>query len=139
MLEILLVEDEPDLRSSLGQVLRDEGHDVELVGDGAAALDRLSKRPFHLVVSDVRVPGVDGLSLLHRVRAEFPATEVVLMTAYGSLGDAAKAVRDDAVQYLTKPFDVSDFVSLISEIDRQRRARGAHAAAKRAAPKRAPG
>ncbi|HVZ73189.1 MAG TPA: response regulator [Polyangia bacterium] len=123
MLDILLVEDEPELRDSLGEALREEGHEVELVGDGKAALDRLAARPFHLVVSDVRLPEVDGMTLLQRVRSEFPSTEVLLMTAYGSLGDAARAVRDDAVQYLTKPFDLDELVSVVDQVDERRRVR----------------
>ncbi|HEX4406243.1 MAG TPA: response regulator, partial [Polyangia bacterium] len=82
MLNILLVDDEPDLRVSLGQVLRDEGHAVDMASDGEAAIARLSARSFDLVVSDVRLPKVDGLTLLRRVRREFPSTEVLLMTAY---------------------------------------------------------
>ena len=84
MLNILLVDDEPDLRASVGQVLREEGHAVDVAPDGEAAMARLASQQFHLVVSDVRLPKVDGLTLLRRIRRDFPATEVLLMTAYGS-------------------------------------------------------
>jgi len=130
MLNILLVDDEPDLRVSLGQVLRDEGHDVEVASDGEAAMARLSTRSFDLVVSDVRLPKVDGLTLLRRVRREFPMTEVLLMTAYGSIGDAVSAMKDSAVDYLTKPFDIDELVAVVEHIDDRRRVRDEHARAR---------
>jgi DNA-binding NtrC family response regulator len=123
MLNILLVDDEPDLRVSLGQVLRDEGHAVDMAPDGEVAMARLAAQPFHLVVSDVRLPKVDGLTLLRRIRKDFPSTEVLLMTAYGSIGDAVTAMKDSAVDYLTKPFDIGHLVTAIERIDDRRRVR----------------
>ena len=130
MLNILLVDDEPDLRVSLGQVLRDEGHTVDVAPDGEAAMARLAAHPFHLVVSDVRLPKLDGLTLLRRIRSEFPSTEVLLMTAYGTIGDAVTAMKDSAVDYLTKPFDVDDLVTVVERIDDRRRMRDEHAQAR---------
>jgi DNA-binding NtrC family response regulator len=126
MLNILLVDDEPDLRSSLGQVLREEGHAVDLAADGEAAMARLAAQPFHLVVSDVRLPKLDGLALLRRVRRDFPTTEVVLMTAYGSIGDAVSAMKDSAVDYLTKPFAIDELVTVVDRIDDRFRLREEH-------------
>ncbi|HVR03595.1 MAG TPA: response regulator [Polyangia bacterium] len=123
MLNILLVDDEPDLRVSLGEVLREEGHAVDLASDGEAAMACLAAQPFHLVISDVRLPKLDGLTLLRRIRRDFPSTEVLLMTAYGSIGDAVTAMKDNAVDYLTKPFDISALVTAVEQIDGRRRAR----------------
>jgi DNA-binding NtrC family response regulator len=130
MLNILLVDDEPDLRVSLGQVLRDEGHSVDVAVDGETAMARLATHPFHLVVSDVRLPKVDGLTLLRQIRREFPSTEVLLMTAYGSIGDAVTAMKDSAVDYLTKPFNVDDLVTLVDRIDDRLKLREEHARAR---------
>jgi DNA-binding NtrC family response regulator len=124
MLNILLVDDEPDLRVSLGQVLREEGHAVDMASDGEAAMARLAVQPFHLVVSDVRLPKLDGLTLLRRIRRDFPSTEVLLMTAYGSIGDAVTAMKDSAVDYLTKPFDIDHLVTAVGRIDDRLRVRG---------------
>src|SRR5687768_3714264 len=99
MLNILVVDDEPDLRLSLAQVLREEGHAVAVAPDGESAIALLAQQRFHLVVSDVRLPKLDGLELLRRIRREFPRTEVMLMTAYGSIGDAVTAMKDSAVEY----------------------------------------
>jgi DNA-binding NtrC family response regulator len=123
MLNILLVDDEPDLRLSLGQVLREEGHDVDIAPDGEAAIARMAARPFHLVVSDVKLPKLDGLTLLRRIRKEFPATEVLMMTAYGSIDDAVTAMKDNAVDYLTKPFDIDQLVNVVDRIEDRRRLR----------------
>jgi DNA-binding NtrC family response regulator len=126
MLDILLVDDDPDLRASLGHVLCDEGHTVDVAPDGETALQRLLLRPFDLVVSDIRLPKVDGLTLLRRIRREFPLTEVLLVTAYGSIGDAVTAMKDDAVDYLRKPFDIDHLVILIEQIDHRRRFKDEH-------------
>ena len=129
MLNILLVDDEPDLRVSLGQVLREEGHAVDMASDGEAAMARLAVQPFHLVVSDVRLPKLDGLTLLRRIRRDFPSTEVLLMTAYGSIGDAVTAMKDSAVDYLTKPFDIDHLVTAVGRIDDRLRVRDERARA----------
>jgi DNA-binding NtrC family response regulator len=121
MLNILLVDDEPDVRISLGQVLREEGHAVDMVADAETALARLSAHPFDLVVSDVKLPKLDGLSLLKRVRGEFPATQVLLMTAYGTISDAVTAMKDSAMDYLTKPFDLDVLVTAVGRVETQRR------------------
>jgi DNA-binding NtrC family response regulator len=123
MLNILLVDDEPDVRISLGQVLREEGHAVDMVADAETALARLSAHPFDLIVSDVKLPKLDGLSLLKRVRGEFPATEVLLMTAYGTISDAVTAMKDSAMDYLTKPFDLDVLVTAVGRVETRRRER----------------
>jgi DNA-binding NtrC family response regulator len=130
MLNILLVDDEPDLRVSLGDVLREEGHAVDVASDGEAAIARLAAQPFHLVVSDVRLPKLDGLTLLRRIRRDFPSTEVLLMTAYGSIDDAVSAMKDSAVDYLTKPFDIDHLVTAVGRIEDRRRVRDEHARAR---------
>jgi DNA-binding NtrC family response regulator len=127
MLNILLVDDERALRAALGQVLSDEGHTVDFASDAEMAIERLATRSFDLVVSDVRLPTVDGLTLLHRIRRDFPLTEVLLMTAYGSIGDAATAVKDSAVDYLRKPIDIEHFVAVVARIEERRYSKNEHA------------
>jgi DNA-binding NtrC family response regulator len=122
MLDILLVDDEPELRDSLGQVLREGGHTVELASDGEAAVARLVGRQFHLVVSDIRLPRLDGFTLLRRIRREFPWTEVLLMTGYGSIGGAVTAMKDSAIGYLRKPFNIDELVTVVDCVDKRQRA-----------------
>jgi DNA-binding NtrC family response regulator len=128
MLTILLIDDEPDLLALLGAVLRDEGHTVDLAPDAEIAMERLAACSFDLVVSDVRLPKVDGLTLCHRIRREFPLTEVLLMTAYGpSIGDIVTAMNDSAVAYLRKPFEFDHLVSAVTRIEERRRSKDEHA------------
>src|SRR5258706_7063640 len=127
MLNILLVDDEPDVRISLGQVLREEGHAVDMVGDAETALARLTSHRFDLVVSDVKLPRLDGLSLLKRVRTEHPGTQVLLMTAYGTISDAVAAIKDSAIDYLTKPFNLDVLVETVARVETQVRGPGASA------------
>jgi two-component system response regulator AtoC len=101
---ILLVDDEPNMRRSLRLLLADL--EIELVDaeDGPAALEVLAEQEIHLVVTDLRMPGMDGLELLHRVRDRRPEVPVVILTAFGSIESAVDAIREGAFDYVTKPF-----------------------------------
>lgn len=83
MLDLLLVDDEPTIRLVVGDTLRAAGHRVTIVEDGAAAQRRLTEHRYDVVVTDVRMPHVNGLSLLHLVRQSHVDTDVILITAYG--------------------------------------------------------
>jgi CheY-like chemotaxis protein len=80
-LKILLVEDEQDLRDSLQELLSDEGHEVVTAVDGEQALARLNSEAFNLVLADIRLPKVDGLTLFKRLKEDSAPVEVILMTA----------------------------------------------------------
>jgi DNA-binding NtrC family response regulator len=126
MLKILLIDDDPDMRHALGLILKADGHEVEEVPDGEAALISLRRRPAQLVITDVRLPKIDGLTLLRRIRREYSKTEVLVMTAFASIGDAVSAMKDSAVDYLLKPFDLDRILSLIARIDEHQRMKQAH-------------
>src|ERR1051325_8145123 len=96
MLDILLVDDESSIRVPVGEALRARGHHVTTASDGAEAMARLSAEMYHLVVSDVRLPKVDGFTILRRLRKEAPSTDVVLITAYGTINEAVAAIKEDA-------------------------------------------
>jgi DNA-binding NtrC family response regulator len=117
MLDILLVEDEPEIRLPLGEALREIGHRVALAADGHEAMQCLDRQIFNLVVSDVRLPKGDGFTILRRVRDEQPSTNVILMTAYGSIQEAVTAVRETAVEYVTKPFELPEVLAMVGRID----------------------
>jgi len=102
---VLVVEDDASLREALGDTLELAGYAVKTAGDGERALDLLSDESVGMVVSDVQMRPMDGLSLLKQVRKRFPSTPVLLMTAYGSIDKAVSAMRDGAVDYLAKPFE----------------------------------
>src|SRR5262245_41019030 len=105
MLDVLLVDDEPSIRLSVGDALTAAGYNVTLAADGGEAAALISSRVFDVVVSDIRLPRMDGLTLFRRIRAESPATDVILITAYGRVSDAVQALKEGARDYLTKPFD----------------------------------
>lgn len=117
MLDILLIDDEADVRLPLGEALRDLGHRVSLAADGGEAMRCLDHQTFNLVVSDVRLPKVDGFTILRRVREERPETHVVLMTAFGTIQEAVAAVKETAVDYVTKPFELPEVLGIVGRVD----------------------
>src|SRR5207245_2641914 len=121
---ILVADDEPSIRWLLERLLRQAGHTVTVVEDGETALARASTEAFDLAFLDVRMPGLDGLEVLSRLRTEVPETAVIVMTAHGSVRSAVEAMQRGAYDYLTKPFD-NDEVRLLVE-----RAQGARALAR---------
>jgi DNA-binding NtrC family response regulator len=136
MLRILLVEDEADLRQLLTELLRREGHRVEAAKDGAVGMHQLHRQIFDLVISDIRLPWVDGLTLFRTARKEVPATEVILMTGYGDVGQAVGTLKEGACDYLTKPFKSEELLERVRRIDNTRslRAEREHRDSGRPAP-----
>jgi DNA-binding NtrC family response regulator len=120
-LEILLVDDEPDIAGPIEEALTEEGHDVTVAHDGAEAMAWLDTRVFDLVISDVRLPRVDGLTIFRRLRQESPSTAVILITAYASVSDAVDAIKEKAAHYLAKPFELEDLLGTVEQIANQHR------------------
>lgn len=104
MARILVVDDEPDLRETIRRVLSRAGHAVEAVGSGAEALRAFEAEPADLVITDLMMPGIDGLALTARVRELDPLVPVVLITAFATMESAVAALRSGAWDYLAKPF-----------------------------------
>jgi two-component system, NtrC family, response regulator AtoC len=103
---ILVVDDDPASRDLLRRVLATEGHQVVTLGDGREALAELARQRADLVVSDIRMPDVDGVQLLERMRETVPEIPVILVTAFGDVEGAVEAIRRGAFDYLAKPYDV---------------------------------
>ena len=112
---ILVVDDEPSSRELLQIILDEDGYETEVVGGGAQALERLALRRFDVVVTDLQMPGMDGLELTQHVRDRFPLTEVLILTAFGSQERAHEAGRLQA-DYLRKPFDKADLLHRIARM-----------------------
>src|SRR5512137_2859782 len=96
MARLLVVDDDEGLRSFLEAALSSEGHDVTLAVDGADALRKLDAATFDLVLTDLKMPGVDGLEVLRHVRAEHGGTQVILLTAFGTVETAVEAMKEGA-------------------------------------------
>ncbi len=120
---ILLVEDDPTIADILSDALREQGHVIYLARDGDAAMRFADERTYDLVISDVRLPGVDGLTLLRHLQSVAPITPVVLMSAYGTVREAVSAIRESALHYLSKPFDLDELLSLVREVAQRSAAR----------------
>ncbi len=103
MARVLVVDDDSGVRSFLADALELGGHDVEQAADGAAGLLALRRAAFDLVLTDLKMPGVDGLELLATVRREQPEVEVILLTAHGSIDVAVRAMKQGAFDFLQKP------------------------------------
>src|SRR5688572_5021615 len=120
-LVILLVEDEPDIAEPIAEALRREGHHLTVVSHGDRALKRLEEEVFDLLICDIRLPGADGLSIFRRVREAQPEAKVILMSAYGSVAEAVAAVKDHAVDYLAKPFAMSELLGAVHQVGEERK------------------
>jgi two-component system, NtrC family, response regulator HydG len=101
---VLVVEDNDTMREGMIAVLRKEEYAVEEAQDGASALAALEKKPADLVITDLRMAGMNGLELLETIRLRWPATEVILITAYGTIELAVDAMKAGAWDFITKPF-----------------------------------
>ena len=108
MARILLADDEPKLGRPLAQALESEGHSVERVSGGRPAIAELATHQFDLVLTDLRMPEVDGLAVLRAARACTPPVEVVMMTAFGTTESAVEAMKAGAADYLLKPFAMDE-------------------------------
>ena len=117
---ILIVDDEEAMRESLSAWLMREGYRIKMAGSGRQALDCLEKNPCELVLVDMRMPGMDGLELLEEIKTAHPGTMVVMITAYGSIESAIKAMKQGASDYLLKPFDPEQLILLIEKLSAQK-------------------
>jgi two-component system NtrC family response regulator/two-component system response regulator HydG len=113
---ILIADDEEAARRSLAQILSEDGYQVSLASNGEEALNLVATESPDVLLTDLRMPVMDGHELLNRVRQGYPDVSVVIMTAHGTIASAVQAVRDGAEEYLTKPIDVEDLELLIERI-----------------------
>ena len=111
---VLVVDDQAPIRESMVITFRREGYTVESAESGEQALEYLYKKPFDLVVTDMRLTGMSGMDVLTRSKELFPDTEVVVMTAYGTIEGAVEAIKSGAYDYLTKPLRPEE-LTLVAE------------------------
>ena len=120
---LLLVEDDPAVRRSVGETLTDEGFEVAQAAGAAAALELLSGFDPEIVLSDIRMPGMDGIELLQLLRERAPTVDVVLMTAYDDMATVAKAMREGAFDFLVKPLKLEELRNVLRRLLDDRRSR----------------
>ncbi|HKA29730.1 MAG TPA: response regulator, partial [Candidatus Binatia bacterium] len=113
---ILVADDETGVRESLAEVLRDAGYAVETAVDGTSALSALDEQDFAIVVTDLRMPGADGLAVLAKLREVAPQTIPLVMTAHGSVETAVQALRAGAADYILKPVMFDDVLAKVARL-----------------------
>jgi DNA-binding NtrC family response regulator len=113
---ILLADDENTSRETLAEVLREEGYEIDTAADGLEALAALGDKTYDVVITDLRMPGADGLAVLRRVREIAPQTLVLLITAYASVETAVEALRRGAHDYILKPLILEDVLGKIGRL-----------------------
>src|SRR5262245_42572167 len=116
MAAVLIVDDEKHIRSHLATYVTGLGHTAEAAADAAEGLTAIQRRSFDLVLSDVRMAGMDGLGFLAKVRRRRPEACVVLMTAYATVPQAVEAMRGGAYDYLVKPFSLDQIGLLLDRV-----------------------
>ena len=121
MASVLIVDDEPGVRSALGGVLRDEGYDVDAVDSGEACLERLGRQAYDVVVLDVWLPGMDGLATLARMRERQIEVQVVIISGHGNIESAVRAIKMGAFDFVEKPLSLEKAVLVVRNALRQRR------------------
>jgi DNA-binding NtrC family response regulator len=112
---ILVVDDEPNVRRVLGTLLEQAGFAATRAASGEQALDLVRSLDPDLVITDLKMPGMDGFELLRRLQGSFPEIPVVMLTAHGTVANAVEAMKRGAHDFLTKPFDKQDVVDLVGK------------------------
>jgi len=112
---ILVVDDEPEMRALVRDVLQDRGHRVTVAEDGREALTRLGEEDYWVVLSDLRMKGMEGMELLTEVKRAYPDTNVILMTAFGSVETAVAAMKQGAFTYLVKPVKTEELIRVTEQ------------------------
>jgi DNA-binding NtrC family response regulator len=116
---ILVVDDDADMRELAQDMLKDRGHQVSVAGSGEEALKLLAEEDYAVVLTDLRMKGMQGLELLNQIKREYPEVNVVLMTAFGSVDTAVEAMKHGASDYLTKPVKKDELIRVVERVIRE--------------------
>ena len=115
MADVLLVDDEKSVRSTLSIILQKSGYRVEEVSNGNDAIEKIKTHCYDLVITDLRMKPVDGMEVLRIARELNPSTEVVVMTAFGTVETGVEAMKLGAYDYIQKPFDKDELLLVIEK------------------------
>jgi len=113
---ILVVDDEPNARNSLAEILRLEDFRVATAANGEAALEALEQEKFDVMLLDLKMPGMDGVEVLNKIKTNWPKTKVVMITGYSTVDTAVQALRLGAFNFIEKPFTPDMLISAVKEV-----------------------
>lgn len=113
---ILVVEDEDNTRHALTKLLTREGYFVEAVADGYEALSYLRKQSVNLIVTDIKMPKMDGIAFLRELNKNFPKSNVIMITAYGGVDSYLEAMNLGAFEYINKPVQIDELKIIMEKI-----------------------
>lgn len=122
-MKILVVDDEEGARDLFKTILTDEGYDVSLATGGEEALGLFKSNPYNLVITDIKMPVMDGLQLLQEIRKMGSKTEVIMVTAYGEVESYLKAMSLGAAEYINKPIRIKELKRIVHKVLTEQRAR----------------
>lgn len=122
-MKILVVDDEEGARELFFTILSDEGYDVTLANNGEEALNRFKGDTYDLVVTDIKMPVMDGLQLLQEIRKTGSKTDVIMVTAYGEVESYLKAMSLGAAEYINKPIRIKELKRIVHKVLTERKAR----------------
>jgi DNA-binding NtrC family response regulator len=122
-MKILVVDDEEGARELFNTILTDEGYEVTLANNGQDALSRMKGDTYDLVVTDIKMPGMDGLQLLQEIRKTGSQADVIMVTAYGEVESYLKAMSLGAAEYINKPIRIKELKRIVQKVLTERKAR----------------
>jgi two-component system, NtrC family, response regulator len=113
--KLLIIDDEERLRSLLARILQLEGYDIVVASTGKEGLRKLQQEVIPVVISDVKLPDINGIELTSQIKTSWPATEIIVLTAFGTINDGVKAIKSGAFDYITKGDDNEKIIPLVSK------------------------
>jgi two-component system NtrC family response regulator len=113
--KLLIIDDEERLRNLLARILQLEGYEVLIASTGKEGLKKLQQEAIPVVISDVKLPDINGIELTSQIKANYPATEIIVLTAFGTINDGVKAIKSGAFDYITKGDDNEKIIPLVSK------------------------
>lgn len=120
---ILVVDDEKDIRNGIQKILSKKGYRVEAADDGLKALEKLKQETFHVIIADLKMPGIDGMGVLQRAKDIDNSIAVIIITGYGTVTSAVESMRLGAFDFITKPFKPDDIILTVEKALKTERVR----------------
>ena len=121
---VLIVDDEVDLRNAIVTYLTQEGYEVQAASNGEEALERVKSVPFDILVTDMKLPGIDGTTVLQEALALYPELIGIIITGYGTVESAVQAMKKGAYDYIAKPFQLVEISLVVKQALERRRLKG---------------